>query len=545
MKTETTARLSRTPLRVGVSPVAEYERRARLFAALEAAYPVRFEGREASELRQLDAFVAIGASVETPEHLPSMHMESRESSNGALRAAALADETRLARPLRGASLRESHASALGSSAELDGERVLATLDGVPAWVVGGSAHHRVGSAPEELGEREALRERFQPGRFLALLALVQFLRDLTEERRWQAPAPRAAFVIDDPNLHWPTYGHVRYTKLVRDAAEHDYHVVIAMVPFDGWMAHPAVKRLFRDGAPHLSICVHGNDHYGPELGAPRSSGDSLALAEQALSRSAAFGRRSGVSVDRVMVPPHERLSEPVAQALLARGFEAICTTRPYPWTATSVEMSWLTRPAEAGPLAGWESTDVAAGGIPILLRADVTHHPREDLVLRAFLGQPLILYGHHDMLAGGTEALSQAAADINALGDVRWSSLAGIARASIETRRNAECLEVRMRARHVRVEVPDGVRELLLDTSALALADGARVQLRAGDGSWLAEVPLEPITHIPLGATGPVEVVLSGALPLPTVPAPPRRLRPILRRLASEARDRAQGVIGS
>ena len=72
-----------------------------------------------------------------------------------------------------------------------------------------------------------------------------------------------------------------------------------------------------------------------------------------------------------------------------------------------------------------------AGGLPVLLRADFALHPREDLVLRAFLGQPLILYGHHELLREGPSALTEAAAAIDRLGDVRWSSLAEIAGASI------------------------------------------------------------------------------------------------------------------
>jgi hypothetical protein len=108
----------------------------------------------------------------------------------------------------------------------------------------------------------------------------------------------------------------------------------------------------------------------------------------------------------------------------------------------------------------------------MLLRTDFVY-PREDHVLRAFLGQPSILYGHHDLLADGLEVLGQAAQELNRLGSVRWSSLAEIAR-------------------------------------AVAPAQAA---------------PPEP------------EVVPN--------PTPPRRLRvrPILRRIASEGRDRVQAIV--
>ena len=294
-------------------------------------------------------------------------------------------------------------------------------------------------APAELGEGEALRERLEPGRCLALLALAQFLKDLTAESttgpaqatQRATPPLHAAFLVDDPNLHWPSYGHLRFPELLRDARAHGYHLSIAMVPLDGWLFDPRVARLFREGAAQLSVCVHGNEHYGPELAGPASVAEGIALGARALHRVAAFERRAGVAVDRVMVPPHERIGEPMARALVACGFQALCTTRPYPWAVTSPQEPWLTRPADAGPLAAWGPVDVVAGGLPVLLRADLALHPREDLVLRAFLGQPLILYGHHDLLRDGPGALADAAAAIDRLGDVRWSSLAEIARASV------------------------------------------------------------------------------------------------------------------
>jgi hypothetical protein len=237
----------------------------------------------------------------------------------------------------------------------------------------------------------------------------------------------ACFVIDDPNLHWPSYGHIRYDRLLQDARECGYHLSIAMTPLDGWLAHPGAVRVFREGSPNLSICIHGNDHYGPELSRHASFPENLALARQALERSRSFERRTGLPVDRVMVPPHERISETAAEALRAAGFEGICTTRPYPWIATSSGVSWLRGPVDAGALSGWGPCELVAGGVPMLLRTDFVY-PREDHVIRAFLGQPSILYGHHDLLADGLGVLGQAAEEISRLGRVRWSSLAEIAR---------------------------------------------------------------------------------------------------------------------
>jgi len=45
-----------------------------------------------------------------------------------------------------------------------------------------------------------------------------------------------------------------------------------------------------------------------------------------------------------------------------------------------------------------------------------------DLALRAFLGHPLIVYGHHEDVAAGLEPLADVAARVNRLGDVRWDA---------------------------------------------------------------------------------------------------------------------------
>jgi hypothetical protein len=396
------------PRRVGILPAHEHRARPRLWRALEAAYPVRFEGREPGALRELDALIAVG------------DVGAQGESAGAKGQFAGAKGQFAGAKGQFAGAKRQFAGAKGQSpgslpclpASSGEERTDACM--------GAAAH-----LPAELQEGEALRERLRPGRHRALLTLARFLRDLTA--RGPAPPLRAAFVIDDPNLRRARYGHVDYEVLLRDARAHGYHVSIATVPLDGRLAHPRAVRIFREGRAHLSLCIHGNDHDGPELGRPRSDSRALALVAQAVRRTMAFERRTGLAVDRVMVPPHERLSEPVARALCTCGFQAIATTRPYPWLADTLNRSWLERPADAGPLVGWRPFDVVAGDLPVLLRADFEHHPREDLALRAFLGQPLILYGHHDLLAEGPDALAQAAAEIDRLGDVQWCRLGAIA----------------------------------------------------------------------------------------------------------------------
>ena len=74
---------------------------------------------------------------------------------------------------------------------------------------------------------------------------------------WVSPPVRACFLFDDPNLHRPTYGYVRYHDLVEEADRHDYHVSFAMIPLDGWFTHHATARLFRERSDRLSLLELG------------------------------------------------------------------------------------------------------------------------------------------------------------------------------------------------------------------------------------------------------------------------------------------------
>jgi hypothetical protein len=81
------------------------------------------------------------------------------------------------------------------------------------------------------------------------------------------------------------------------------------------------------------------------------------------------------------------------------------------------------------PLAGWEPAELLAGGLPVFPRLLITS-PRDDLVLRSFLGQPLIVYLHHEDLVDGLGALVETAAFINREPGVRWGSAESLARSS-------------------------------------------------------------------------------------------------------------------
>jgi hypothetical protein len=421
------------PLSVGVFPASAHAGAPRLLAALEEAFPVRFEPRGEGELRDLDAVLELGAAEEVRAGTPTLRMLIPEPAEpGEPAGQTLGTSTPLARCLRGAELPDAHLlGALGAAEpSVDRAAVLAFCGEVPTWTRRGKLETAL-LFPAELGPDEALRERLCERRSAALLPLVHFLRELTAAEGGQPPAPRASLVFDDPNLHWPTYGFVDLAALGEHARAHGYHAGLAMVPLDAWYAHPGALQALRESGGALSLLVHGNDHYGGELGHLHDEAEALALAAQALRRIRSFERRTGLGVERVMVPPHEQCSQAAATALRRCGFGALTVTQPYPWLGDGGR-SWLAHPPAAGPLVGWHPVDYAEG-LPVLLRHPIVGRSLPEMALRAFLGQPLILYGHQTDLDEGLDVLAAAAAEVERLGPARWCSLGEIATAARET----------------------------------------------------------------------------------------------------------------
>ena len=482
---------------IGVMPARERSARRRLFDALEQTFPVRFEGRQPNEHAGLDAAVVLPAAntlVDAlPLSLPRLVALAEEGAtpppspigaphNPTGAVVALARGEPLDPRLRRLRLHDAALDCVHSLPANGSHEVLAASGGQPVWVTSDRHADAVALAPAELAGDECLRDRVRDGRFLAGAALVRFLRSLCADMSWRPPPLRASILFDDPNLHWPSYGYLNYRELVRQADRHGYHVALAMVPFDGWFVHAPTARLFRDRPDRLSLIVHGNNHARLELARAGDASRWRSLLSQALRRVAAFERRSGVPVARIMAAPHGVCSEEVARELTDLGFEGLCISRPFPWLARPGR-PWLAKPEGSSALVGWHPASVVTGGLPVLLRQPFGA-PFEEIALRAFLDQPLILYGHHQDLEGGVEQLADLAGAIRRLGDVAWMSPGEIARSNVTTWRESGQLRARMFSRRAEVELPPDVERITAEFPVLdapSIADALENEKNADD----------------------------------------------------------------
>ena len=524
--------------RVGVVPARALDELERLFSSLGEVFPVVFEGRDPRALGDLDGLLVLGPleADELPAEVRVLVVAEPSETSAVGELVEFSADARVPGPLRSRRLREDVADGRPSAPFISGDSVLARVDTRPVWWSRAASQSFSVFSLQELRCGETLRSQLRSGRFMGLVPLLHFLGEVCEELNWSEQPLRASFVIDDPNLHWPSYGFLKYADMVRHASAHHYHVGLAMVPLDGWMVDRRAAALVRANGASLSVLVHGNDHIARELARLSTDGDAELAIGQALRRVAAFERRSGVAVRRVMVPPHGACSEAALRAMFRLGLEAACISRPYPWRDD------LPPPSTS---VGWYPAEMVAGGLPILPRYHIAH-PREELVFRALLRQPLILYGHHWDLAQGLDVLADAVKDVNGVGDVRWGPLDSIARHNYWTRREGDVLGVRMFSRRVLVEAPEGVTALRVHTNEVhggpawqhVICATGRARMWHGEAGWTSDlIEIRPHAKIELSLAPEHPLEPDALADLATKPWP------IARRVLVEGRDRARALL--
>jgi hypothetical protein len=332
----------------------------------------------------------------------------------------------------------------------------------------------------------------------------------------------ASFIMDDPNLGSERYGYIDFAEL----ADQPFHTSVSTIPLDGWHVRSSVADLFRSHPETLSLLVHGNNHTLHELDDGRGDEARLRMLAQSLRRARSMAARAGVRVAEVMAAPHGRCSEESARDMALIGYESLCISRTFPW---------LEKPPGDRPLAGWFPADVSSP-TPVLPRIPISTGPNV-LPLRAYLGQPIIVYGHHWDLADRPDLLHRWAGDIARLGDVTWTSVGAISRRMFSSRVDGDAMIVRPLTRVVDVDVPDSAGRVIVE----APPGPGYEQVEIDRGAGVTTMPRGEADFI-VGESRSVRIrlVADGAIDPLRVASPTPRPWPLLRRILTEARDRSQ-----
>jgi hypothetical protein len=403
-----------------------------------------------------------------------------------------------------------------------------TTDGVP--------HYRSALPLLAIGEKQALSDVMGGKRFIENLPLMHFLFELST-RKWHAPPLRATFIFDDPNLHWPTYGYVRYQDIAERAIRENFHVAFAAIPLDAWFTHQLTASIFRRHHHTLSLLIHGNNHGRHELAQAASASSTDALLCQAVRRIQHLESKAGLEVCRVMVPPHGACSGQTLAALPGAGFEAACIS-PGSLQAHSVD-------AAATPSLGFfpaENVD----GCHVMPRSAFQDSAENAMLVAAYLGRPMILRGHHQDLKRGLDLLDGYARFINGLGKVEWLKLSSLARRSYRFSNDADVCTLEPRSQRVDFTVPPTAAHLRIaagtdlagDVTYTVAIDGRPVELADGERTSLAGTGAPRVVSVITKPRQRCSDEKSARIPRTAASL-------IVRRFLTEGRDRLSSVLSA
>lgn len=443
-----------------------------------------------------------------------------------------ADDDAVPWPFRGRRVSTAMPANCAPLALVDGERVLAATASGAVWavrVLAGHAHFRSAMPLLEIPPGGSLSQVFGGASFLANLPLMQFLAQFDSTGLGARQPLRASFMFDDPNLHWPSYGYVNYARVLEKADAENFHVSFATIPLDAWYAHGETASRFRAHATRLSLLVHGNNHTRNELAREASPAGCAALLQQAQRRIGRLEARAGLSIDRVMVPPHGACSATMLAALPGEGYDGACISAGS-LSAHNPGADWI-------PELGFRPAEQILG-CPVMPRWALGNVEDAELLVAAWLGRPLILRGHHGDLRDGLDVLEGKARFINGLGDVRWLGNTALMRTSHRLNMVGSTAWLRVFARCVCASIPACATALVIEPADLdAVHERYLVSGLAAD-----ELVASPYRAIPLPARDKdLEVTIAWPpVAARSAPVVARGLHTasVARRLLTELRDR-------
>jgi hypothetical protein len=522
---------------IAVYPDTDLARRARLLDGISNLYSVRFVAGHAEHpigaimfsATTADALVLARKGVRCLAFLNGPTVAESDSAADV----SFSSSPHVSPLFRGRTFNDLSINTIAATGPEADTEIIATKAGKPWWLRYRAAIGQadVVTSPAPLLEgSDYLFQHFREDRWAALFPLLHFVSEVSG---WTLPPLRACFMFDDPNLHWGSYGYVKYREIAEAGKIENYHSSFATVPMDAWFVHGPTASLFRQESRQLSLLVHGNNHTRLELHR-RQQVQPIVLAAQAIERISRLEEKSGLKVARVMAAPHGACSEDAAVALSESGFDAACISTGS-LMARNPSVAW---PASVG-LAPAEKL----GTLPVIPRSGIEAGTDVPSRLAAFLGQPIVQVGHHDDLRNGVGILSRASQTINSLGTVEWMDMGSISELNYFSRVRGRVLELKMYSRRIRVTVPANISQVLIHCPWLTEGGSEGVEIenaeyrvvsRSSSNGELIDVPAGEII---------VRAVRMPAIDMKRLQLPWPSFHAILRRQLCEARDRLRPTL--
>ena len=438
-----------------------------LFVALEALFPADFLGAGGPD-HAADAVLLVGATREHAvevlrQGLPCLSVPAERDANQVPRARSVRFTGSDATPplLRHRLMSEQRSPAPDAPVAADSDEVvIATCDGHPAWVrrpasAGRGAMDLTSVALPQLGPDLLLSQFFNREQFLGVLPILNFLKTICAESEWSTPPLCASLVFDDVNLRWGTYGCLNFRALAESARERGYHAGVAVIPLDAGSVHRETAALFRERPDQLSILIHGNKHLKFEFMRDRPAAERIAILAEARRRMSSLAELHKLSVCAVAEPPYGIFRSSYVQALAALQYEAVlCTIRQF----------LQCNPASAqSPSFGLGAAECMPGGLAMIPRIPAAAGWETESVLAAFLGQPVVIAGHHFDADRKLSFIEQLVDHVNGLGPVNWSNLSDVAASRFVWRKEGATVRIRAFSRRIVASIPDGVNAMVVE----------------------------------------------------------------------------------
>lgn len=358
-------------------------------------------------------------------------------------------------PFAGTSLHEPQRRLFAATLPDEGPGWKALISGEGGSVFGrfdnGSGRLYVTTQPplENFRLGDQLRKYFCNANFLELLPLMAFVRTALGSNGWRRPEPRAAFMIDDPNLRRHRYGWVDYRALSEAGREHNFHTIIAMSPIDARKTSAGVAQLFRDGL-ELSIVAHGVNHVRHEFDQDVMPARARSILSGGLATMDAHEQRYRVACPPVMTFPYARCSSIWLAAMRDVGMTAAINgpNLPFAVDLDVVPNVDVVRNAAYDMLPA----EMSHRGFPVISRY-FANRSLGNLLFDSWLGKPLILYLHGQDLRAGLEPLRQLAEFINTQIGARWCGAGDIVASNYQIRDQGMGKAVRMFSNRISVPV--------------------------------------------------------------------------------------------